>query len=136
MAIQNSVNQMLGTVAGAIATGTHLANQNKQTKAIEDQTETMNKAQEKWDKINEPDYGQTMLNAEAEAKSIGSLLNSQYPGYKLANVRGSYNAQKKFDVEQLENAHQLALEKWKEAAMAYNYPNGKPMVTTLTGGND
>lgn len=69
-----------------------------------------------------------MLNAEAEAKSIGSLLNSQYPGYKLANVRSSYNDQQKFDVQKLEESHLLALEKWKEAAIAYN-PN---LVMTLT----
>ena len=108
----------------------------KQTEAINAQTETISKAQEQWNKINEPDYGQTMLNAEAEAKSIASLLNSQYPGYKLENVRNSYNNQAKSDIQKLEEAHQVALEKWKTAAMEYNYPNGKQMDRTLTGGND
>ena len=108
----------------------------KQTEAINAQTETISKAQEQWNKINEPDYGQTMLNAEAEAKSIASLLNSQYPGYKLENVRNSYNNQAKSDIQKLEEAHQTALEKWKTAAMEYNYPNGKQMSRTLTGGND
>ena len=108
----------------------------KQTEAINAQTETISKAQEQWNKINEPGYGQTMLNAEAEAKSIASLLNSQYPGYKLENVRNSYNNQAKSDIQKLEEAHQVALEKWKTAAKEYNYPNGEQMNRTLTGGND
>ena len=157
MSFQGTINQGIGAI-GAIAgvkrvvegqqAGNELAEKNnelakdqvaateKQTEAINAQTETISKAQEQWNKINEPDYGQTMLNAEAEAKSIASLLNSQYPGYKLANVRASYNNQAKSDVQKLEEAHQTALEKWKTAAMEYNYPNGKQMSRTLTGGND
>ena len=157
MSFQGTINQGIGAI-GAMAgvkkviegqqAGNELAEKTnelakdqvaateKQTEAINAQTETISKAQEQWNKINEPDYGQTMLNAEAEAKSIASLLNSQYPGYKLANVRNSYNDQAKSDVQKLEEAHQTALEKWKTAAMEYNYPNGKQMSRTLTGGND
>ena len=150
MSFQGTINQGIGAI-GAVAgvkkviegqqAGNELAKDQvaateKQTEAINAQTETISKAQEQWNKINEPDYGQTMLNAEAEAKSISSLLNSQYPGYKLANVRNSYNDQAKSDVQKLEEAHQTALEKWKTAAMEYNYPNGKQMSRTLTGGND
>ena len=157
MSFQGTINQGIGTI-GALAgvkkvvegqqTGNELAEKTNelakdqvaatenQTEAINAQTETISKTQEQWNKINEPDYGQTMLNAEAEAKSIASLLNSQYPGYKLENVRNSYNNQAKSDVQKLEEAHQTALEKWKTAAMEYNYPNAKQMSRTLTGGND
>ena len=150
MSFQGTINQGIGTL-GAIAgvkrvvegqqAGNELAKDQvaateKQTEAINAQTEKLDKVQEQWNKINEPDYGQTMLNAEAEAKSIASLLNSQYPGYKLANVRNSYNNQAKSDVQKLEEAHQTALDKWKTAAMEYNYPNGKQMSRTLTGDDD
>lgn len=157
MSFQGTINQAIGTI-GAVAgvkrvvkgqqaqteaaenqveeTKKQVEATEKQTEAINAQTETISKTQEQWDKINEPDYGQTMLNAEAEAKSIASLLNSQYPGYKLSNVRASYNNARKDEVQKLEEAHQLALDKWKQAAKDYNYPNGKQMNRTLTGGND
>ena len=150
MSFQGTINQGIGTI-GALAgvkkvvegqqAGNELAKDQvaateKQTEAINARTEKIDKVQEQWNKINEPDYGKTMLNAEAEAKSIASLLNSQYPGYKLANVRNSYNNQAKSDVQKLEEAHQTALDKWKSAAMDYNYPNGNQMNRTLSGGND
>ena len=150
MSFQGTINQGIGAI-GAIAgvkrvvEGQQASNElakdqvtatEKQIEAINARTETISKVQKQWDEINKPDYGQTMLNAEAEAKSIASLLNSQYPGYKLANVRNSYNNQAKSDVQKLEEAHQTALEKWKTAAMEYNYPKGKQMSRTLTGGND
>lgn len=155
MSFQGTINQGIGAI-GAVAgvkkvvegqqAGNELAKDQvaateKQTEAINAQTETLSKAQEikpqeQWNKINEPDYGQTMLNAEAEAKSIASLLNSQYPGYKLASVRNSYNNEAKSTIQKLEEAHQTALEKWKESAIGYNYPKGKQMSRTLTGGED
>ena len=150
MSFQGTINQGIGAI-GAVAgvkkvvegqqAGNELAKDQvaateKQTEAINAQTEKLDKVQEQWNKINEPDYGQTMLNAEAEAKSIASLLNSQYPGYKLANVRNSYNNEAKSTIQKLEEAHQTALEKWKEAAIVYNYPKGKQMSRTLTGGED
>ena len=154
MSFQGTINQGIGAI-GAVAgvkkvvegqqAGNELAKDQvvateKQTEAINAQIETLSKTQitpqEQWNKINEPDYGQTMLNAEAEAKSIASLLNSQYPGYKLANVRNSYNNEAKSTIQKLEEAHQTALEKWKEAAMDYNYPKDKQMSRTLTGGED
>lgn len=162
MSFQGTINQGIGAI-GAVAgvkkvvegqqAGNELAEKTnelakdqvaateKQTEAINAQTETLSKAQEikpeeQWNKINEPDYGQTMLNAEAEVKSIASLLNSQYPGYKLASVRNSYNNEAKSTIQKLEEAHQTALEKWKDAAVGYNYPKDKQLSRTLTGGED
>lgn len=45
--IQNSVNQVLGTVAGVATIGKHLQNQANQTEAIKESTDTLNKVQEK-----------------------------------------------------------------------------------------
>ena len=157
MSFQGTINQgigAIGAIAGVkkVAEGQQASNElaektnelakdqvaatEKQTEAINAQIQNTSKVQKQWDKINEPDYGQTMLNAEAEAKSIASLLNSQYPGYKLANVRNSYNNEAKSDIQKLEEAHQTALDKWKTAAKDYNYPNKEQMTRTLTGGND
>lgn len=81
--IQNSVNQVLGSVAGAATIGKHLSNQAKQTEAIKESTDTLNKVQEKWDKV--PDAGVNLQNAQATRKAVESLLNSQYP---YRNLKG------------------------------------------------
>lgn len=132
MAIQNSMNQLVGTLSTVSAIGKHLENQEKQAKATEDNTNQLSTLQKQVADLNSPDYGRTMTNAEAEAKSIASLMNALYPGNKMKNIRDSYSATQKADVEGLERSHQLALEKWKQAALEYNYPGGTQMNRTLS----
>ena len=81
--IQNSINQVLGTVAGAATMGKHLQNQANQTEAIKENTSTIDKVQEKWDKV--PDAGVKLQNAQATRKAVESLLNAQYP---YRNLKG------------------------------------------------
>lgn len=106
--IQNSINQGLATVAGAATLSKHISNQNKQIIAAEKNNDLL---EQQVKALNSPDYGRTMTNAEAEAKSIASLRNALYPGNKIKNIRNSYSDSQKAELQGLDESYQLALEK-------------------------
>lgn len=114
-AIQNSLNQAVGTVASVAAIGKHLSNQNETIVKQEEANKLAEKNNDLLEKqveaLNSPDYGRTMTNAEAEAKSIASLRNALYPGNKIKNIRNSYSDSQKAELQGLDESYQLALEK-------------------------
>lgn len=129
--IQNSVNQLIGTVTAGIGVGRHVAEQSKQTEAI---TKQKDLAQQQWDELNKPDYGKNLTNAQAERKAIGALLNARYPGWQLKNFdpASRLNPQGQADYKAVKESYELAKDKELEAAKNYNYPAGKKMATELT----
>ena len=126
--IQNSINQVLGTVAGAATMGKHLQNQANQTEAIKENTSTIDKVQEKWDKV--PDAGVKLQNAQATRKAVESLLNAQYP---YRNLKG-WDPEKKLNDQRLSEFNGL-MESYntaKEAELTAGLELNQGLTKTLS----
>ena len=126
--IQNSVNQVLGTVAGATAMKKHLQNQENQTKATKDISSKIDKVQEKWNKV--PDAGQKLQNAQATRKAVESLLNAQYP---FRNLKG-WKAEDQLNPQRLNEFNNLmkSYNTAKEAELTAGLELNQGLTTTLT----
>ncbi len=131
-AIQNSVNQVLGTVAGAATIAKHLKNQENQTKATKDVSSKIDKVQEKWNNV--PDAGQKLQNAQATRKAVESLLNAQYPFRNLKGWKAEdqLNPQRLNDFNNLMKSYNTA----KEAELTAGLELNQGLTTTLTEENE
>ena len=131
-AIQNSMNQLVGTASGMVAMGRHLQNQEVQTAAIKDSTKEVSskidKAQEKWDKV--PDAGLKLQNAQATRKAVESLLNSRYP---FRNLKG-WDPNKQLNNQGLSDFNNLlkSYETAKEAELTAGLELNQGLTNTLT----
>ena len=101
MAIQNSINQMIGTagvLGGAVA---HLENQKEQVEATKENTETLDKVASEYNRV--PTAGEELQNAQMATKALKSLLNSQYP---YRNLKG-WDPNKQLSGVRLDNYNKL-----------------------------
>ena len=131
-AIQNSMNQLVGTASSVAVIGKHLQNQEVQTEAIKDSTKEVSskidKAQEKWDKV--PDAGLKLQNAQATRKAVESLLNTQYPYRNLKGWKAEdqLNAQRLNEFNNLMKSYNTA----KEAELTAGLELNQGLTNTLT----
>lgn len=131
-AIQNSMNQLVGTASGMVAMGKHLQNQEVQTETIKESTKEVgnkiDKAQEKWDKV--PDAGLKLQNAQATRKAVESLLNAQYP---YRNLKG-WKAEDQLGPQRLNDFNKL-MESYntaKEAELTAGLELNQGLTKTLS----
>lgn len=101
MSIQNNVNQIIGTIGTGLALNKHLKNQEKQTEATKENTETLNKVASEYNRI--PTAGEELQNAQMATKALKSLLNSRYP---YRNLKG-WNPEKQLNQQGLSEYNQL-----------------------------